>query len=250
MGIRRSKRASQFSKDVRQIRSNLKNCRHTELSERALFGQSIAITIQATLGTRNEDIRLRAVSAALRESARNNALFLRGPVADLAGKRILHSKAVDRFRAGIHRHLSALFDYESARTLTEELLVQMTTAPPWRILTELSIADLPLHEHGTPFWVADATTAVPAVDVDPSLFPARAGLRPETGTYVLLQLSARSGNSPRFADSQGYPYWRPGGMTKPIAACPRGLSGLGEFVVDGMSLSSIAEPIQTFSRIV
>lgn len=83
------------------------------------------------------------------------------------------------------------------------------------------------------------------------LLPARLGLAPDPvlpTSYVLMKVSTDQGALPRFADSGGFPYWRPGGVTHPISLCPAGHLGFPELVIDGIQVRHVNGPLLEYER--
>lgn len=119
------------------------------------------------------------------------------------------------------------------------------------LLFELTREDngaVPLHRHGTPMWLADPDSASDFAAI--GLLPARLGLAPRSGPYILLFPKATNCHVPRFSDSGGYPYWRPGGRTCPLEQCPPGCDGFIEVVADRLTIAALLKAPGRFSRTV
>ena len=113
--------------------------------------------------------------------------------------------------------------------------------------------DIPLHRHGSPMWLAIADDNEPEMEDQLHHFPARLGLAPDLDLlvpYVLMRLAVVDGYVPRFADSGGYPYWRPGGVTEPIEQYPLTLKGFTEVVADRVTATALRRPSVRYVRTV
>ena len=243
--------ASMFTAHLQQIRSNLENCSETTSPERELLENTLRQAVESTKSFSDPAKRLWAICDRLGNQARINRLFFNGSPAKFVSieTHVVHTKPLNRFRSNIQVRLADEVDFDTAETLTNEICVELQRPRPWRILqSNPTLSALAMHDHGTPFWVADPTPSTPAVDNDLTLYPARAGLAPQVAEYVFLRLHCNKGQVPRFADSQGYPYWRPGGKTQPIKECPEGYSGLPEAVVDQVRIANLSSSIVTFDR--
>ncbi len=226
-------------------------CTGTSLRERRLLSQAIKRAIASTLPTEPVGQRLQAISNELFKLASGRSLFFKGPLQPFAspGRDLLHSKSNEWFKQGIQRRLATLFDLDTANSLTNEIRAELQNPGPWPTLHSNRVLSLiPLHDHGSPFWVADPASGTPPAESALPFYPARTGLDPRRDEYVLIYVECTSGHAPRFADSRGNPNWRPGGRTKPIDGCPSGMSGFGEAVVDGVNLGSLSRPIVVFDR--
>jgi hypothetical protein len=225
---------------LKQIVQNLTTCPNTPAAEKEIFMKAIRAACRST-ASRPPEERLSALANRAHRLALNSNLYLKGPATSLSGKDMLHAKPRDRFKANLETRLADHFDFDTAVNLAEEIYDELVTTGPARTCTNPLVADLGLHTRGTPFWVADSESGKPAFDSDLTLYAARAGLEPRSTVYVLIRLGYREGKIPRFADSSGYPYWRPGGKTNPIEKCPSEYSGFDEAVLDNVSIRDLSK---------
>lgn len=240
-----------FRAHVRQIRNNLKSCIDTKSKERRALARVIRYGIAAGKFERDLNIKLRHIRENLKNKAAENGLFFKGNVSAFvsAHEKLVHAELFLWFKDKIKTWLADDSDDRSedaAEQVANDICYDLRQTSHWSTVGAGSHAAIPLHRHGFPYWVADPGSGRPKLGGDVSLFPARAGMELESGEYVFITLRCTAGLSPRFADSCGHHYWRPGGTTHPRDGCPSGLSGFQEAVIDRISIANISSPIVLF----
>lgn len=239
---------SKVAPEIVQILANLANCDQTPDVEKTELQQ----VIKKTIADHDEDadgLSLTAViSGNLSSIAKTNGYFFQGKSSrfNLAAL-VWNAKQSEHFKGLLSR---TIFDANGthgtqtqAQDDAEDLFACLTQPSEW-IDAVASHASLPIHRHGYPFWIADPASGEPRAEARLDHYPARAGLAPSEHPgekYIVLRLKiGGAAMVPRFADSCGYCYWRPGGRTAPIAECPPDLSGFSEAIVDAVTLGNIA----------
>lgn len=237
-------------KQTRQIRKNLRECPHTALPERKRLGSTITRAVTRTR-SQPDAARLSRISGDLYTLAKSGGLFFRGPRFTATAGHVYHSKSVGRFKDRLIRGLQDVgADFDSAETIATEVVSEFEGRTTSNVLSRPEIAALPLHDPGTPFWVADDFAASPPAIASAATYPARCGLEPANGPYLLFRMTRVSGRVPRFADSAGYVFWRPGGKTEPIGGCPVHHSGFDEAIMANVSIGDLVAPATPFDRVI
>lgn len=245
---KRSPSESGVSPEIAQILANLSNCEQTLDAERTELRQAIEQAIADHYG-RADGLEITvAISGHLSNIAKTNGYFFQGKSSsfNLAGL-VWNARQSEHFKGLLSRTIFAANGTHGAQTQAQddadELFVRLTQPSEW-MGAVASYASLPIHRHGYPFWIADPASGEPPAEARLDHYPARAGLAPSEHPgekYIVLRLAIEGpATVPRFADSCGYSYWRPGGRTEPIAECPADLSGFSEAIVDAVTLGNIA----------
>jgi hypothetical protein len=240
------------SKQVAAIRANIATCAQTVALDQAAM---LSLLEKHIAGRKDVDLSLddvRLIQDLLSNFAVSNGMFFKGTHFAGKGKKFYNTRPEVRVKRCLMSGLKVMgLSITDADEVAERLMDDLTD--PGQLLYQKShYGGLPVHWHGYPVWLALPDGGVePSSQVD--VLPARLGLAPEKAIpvrYVLMTLSAADCHLPRFADSCGYPYWAPGGITKPIEQCPAGLTGIGERVADGLRLSDLCGPYFYFMRTV
>lgn len=250
----RPSRPGEYQKHLDQIADNLNKCRATSRIERNKLAGVLRKAESEATGLSDWKAALAHVERQLGRAAELGGLFLRGdPASFVATSRdAVHTKAYDRLVSNVLKQLKARFrslDHDTAENLVMLIFAELEKPKPWRLFKRHpDLLRVPIHSPGYPLWVADPMSGKPDAETNLKLYPARAGIGYEPLKYAFLKLRHASGHLPRFADSCGYPYWRPGGKTLPVPDCPKTVSGFDEAVVDGVCIRSITEKLLTIDR--
>lgn len=237
---------------VDRILLNLADCMQTLDEEKRTYKELIESVMQ-----RHGKNIVTAVSEIMKEVARRvgqEKHYFRGTASNFHKQcDVWHTKRSTYLEARLEKEISRTShgsDY-SASNDAKDIIAKLRSPGQW-LNAAGSSGFLPIHEIGTPCWVADPTSGDPEPSVHKEYYPARAGIAPDQDgiyEYVLLPLRIPGpATYPRFADSGGYPFWRPGGRTEPISGCPDSFSGFEEAVTDQVTLACLVGEPQFFTR--
>ena len=235
---------------IRRIRENLLKCTQTKNDERATFQQAIDKSVDGKADDDIEIVQVKKAKDAIRNLAETQDLFLRGKInSDWSGISLYSTKTEQSLVAIYVRTLNNMPDITAseAEEIAQQLIYELEDQLIMKDRRD-TYRDLPLHYITAPMWLTKPTADSAVFSADIELLPARLGMAPFPGRYVLMGVIARECRIPRFADSGGYPYWRPGGMTQPIAQCPSAKSGLAEAVSEALYLSDLIQPLVRYIR--
>ncbi|MFH1871974.1 MAG: hypothetical protein ABIK82_09335 [Pseudomonadota bacterium] len=237
------------SSEIEQVLANLTGCLQTTEDER----RELDALIKGVVGRHpGEQDVIDAVMRALSQWAMSKGMYFRGAASSFHKDRyVWHTKQEGRLRYSLAKSIGQKAKGSDDRAFKEanEIMNQLRAFDRWRVAVTNN-SGVALHFFGAPFWIADPDSGKPHPSVKKTYYPARAGLAPDIDRkYVLLQLKIpKDASVPRFADSNGYPYWRPGGRTYPIEGCPAELSGFDEAVTNGVTLGCVAAEPHFFNR--
>lgn len=238
---------------IQRIRANLAECPQTSDAERTDLAATIDTGLLGSENRAKELTDVRSVQDALHLKAGRDALYFQGikhPVDDLVWHTRREDKLIRVIQIGISASDPALSTADSI-AIASEIVADLAHSTRYSA-AKIIANSIPLHRHGTPMWIAVPGGEDPPIDGDVHYLPARLGLQPEDeffSRYLLVLLDLDLGAQPRFADSEGYAYWKPGGLTDPIEGCPADYTGLTELVVDEVRVNNIAQPLQPYLRI-
>lgn len=239
---------------MRRIRSNLELCAHTPANERS----ELLDTINSALGGASDEAltmdHIYGIGSAVRQLAENRGLYFLGDTHPASRQnQYFSTRAEIKFISTIARALDAddlglsvADQLERAKSLAFDLSDSTTF-----LSARQDNAALPLHRHGSPMWIAAAENPPLSDPTWLECVPARLGLGPDAVLpvrYVLMQVRVSGATVPRFADSGAYPYWAPGGLTKPIEQCPVELTGFQEIVANGICVGSLDGAVSSYVR--
>lgn len=236
------------------IQQNLKACAQTPDAERAHLAGVISTSVA---GVTEADVTLdhvNLIQTAVRASAERNDLYFKGAPTAASGLSTFSTRREDKLQKGLAFALKAedpSLLVTDAMLIANDIVLRLSAAVTSG-LARIDYGQLPLHVHGTPMWIAvlEASEAS-AIREDVAYPPARLGLAPESDRpvrYVLMAIHTSESFRPRFADSGAYPYWEPGGKTRPLEQCPAGLNGLAEVVVNNVRVGSIRDYVVIYER--
>lgn len=253
-GKGRPKTAKRFGGYLRQMLDNLNSCPLTTPAEKSKLLDVVDDCAKASSPHAHSMKRILAIMTGVKEYGHDNGLFFKGPRASFISGKTVVVRAQNKiwFVANIEWRLRLTMSAPRAKSEASIILSKLRSKSGLKTLkSDRRKAKIPLHEHGYPLFIGDPKSAKPKILEHIRQFPCRAGLAPESRAreeYVLIWLEVDSGHTPRFPDSCGYIYWRPGGKTYPIEKCPRKLSGLSEAVTDRRCLEHIHSELNVFVR--
>jgi hypothetical protein len=235
------------------VRRNLADCAATSDPERAELAACIDGVVSgrdlAALGEGD----ISQIQKEIRDRVAARRWYLQGNVQyDAEINIMLHTRQQGSFENSFARGLVARdssLSQPEASTIAAALVDDLQDGTSF-VAARDAYGDVSFARHPSPVWAADPGSATPEHLANLPLLPARLGLGPNPGHYVLLTIRRPQWRSPRFADSGGYPYWRPGGVTLPIEQTPDGNSGFAEYVTHDLKLRDLTAPLQLYERII
>jgi hypothetical protein len=239
-----------FEKQKEQILSNLDSCVATSQGERDEF-RSVILDVLSSNPVSADCIV--EIMKALERCAHNRNSYCKGvkstPLSEARFHFSLQSKLERAIAYGLKNHPDFLFSETLAQDKAADILANLKH----QSLVEHTISEfgeISIGRDERPFWITRETTGTLSPDANPSKLPARCGIQPAKRplAYVLMKLTIEVEHEPRFADSNGYPYWRPGGKTLPIEGCPPEFSGLDEAVAKRVTIRRLAKQVEFFER--
>ena len=238
---------------IQRIRANLDGCSQTAAAERDILRTTIDAETRGIDDQELEIANISQVGSAVRRLAAQEKWYCGGQSQpEMATKSLYSTQTELRFEQvflqGLQQDDSELTSSE-ALAIAQQLMTDLLANPTFAAAKHAHGA-LPLHQHGTPMWLADPDSTAIHPDTNIALLPARLGLAPRRARYVLVVVTPPACCSPKFADSGAYPYWRPGGKTLPIDQCPRECDGMAESVSDGVSIRHMRRPAIRYQRAV
>lgn len=240
------------AKQIAAIRANIAGCTQTAAADQAALLELLDRHIAGRSDMELDLDDIRSIQDLLSSFAVSNGLFFKGTHFPGTGRNFYNTRPEVKVKRCLMSGLKEKgLSITDAEEVTERLMDDLAD-PRDLVYYKSQYGSLPVHWHGYPVWLALPDTGEDLVsNVD--VLPARLGLAPEKAIpvrYVLMTFSATDCHVPRFADSCGYPYWIPGGSTKPLEQCPADLTGIRERIADGLRLNNISGPNLYFVRTV
>jgi len=229
------------------IINNLSDCKQTPNIEKEALQKLIDSEADHPISRAG----IRRIQSAVRDQSEHNGWYFKGASASaLAGTELLSTQTEDRFQFTWSQGLRMK---DPSLTVNDAVLMASAAVsalqdPLLFTAARVTNSSIPLHRHGTPIWLADPQSSKKDAFSHINFFPARVGLAPKPGKYLLFRVTVSSCFQPRFADSGAYPYWRASGRTLPIEQCPASLDGFTEVISDGVTVAAVQSPLQSFSR--
>ena len=239
-----------YERKITDIRNNISTCTQTSPAERRSFLKAIDVVTSSKVG-KPEKSTLETIERSIRNIAHTRGLLLKGTKRnELSNQDLWHTTPSIRFELKIGEiALSGDPDLAlDATSLGAKIrgIIDKLQSPSMFAIQKAELGGKKLQATAQPLWLGDPKTSTPPI-ATPADFPACAGLAPTTGTHYCLVVQHMEPLLPRFADSGGYPYWRPGGRTLPIPESPYKI-GIFEAIVGDLGINMLAAPISDFYR--
>lgn len=240
---------------IQAIRHNLDACAQTEGAERMDLHSVVASTVAGRPDASLTLDDISEIKSSIRKKVIMEGWYFLGKDHPTDGRIVYHTHREDKVLKG---YVAALRSIDSALSVAEAvkiagaLLADLCSKGRW-IAAKVTHPQLALHLHGTPMWFAISEAGVKSIEDQIHLLPARLGLAPVEKfpiQYVLFSMLVKDCHVPRFADSSGYPYWRPGGKTMPISQCSSEMEGFTEVVADKVTTFAIQSVAISYTRTV
>lgn len=240
---------------IQTIRANLDTCPHTEVAERmdlhSVVVSAVAGSPDASLALSDIDI----IQNNIRNKVSKEGWYFLGKDHPTDGRTVYHTQREDKVLKGYVAALRTVapeLSTNDALEIAGNLLKDLCSEAKY-LTAKITHSRLALHRHGTPMWFAVPGDGENLMDDQIHLLPARLGLAPVGNfpvPYVTFPMLIKECRVPRFADSSGYPYWRPGGKTMPISQCAPVLGGFTEVVADNVTTIAIQNAAISYNRTV
>lgn len=248
----RDKYHEDYQQKILDIRNNIAACPQTSAAERGRFLKAIDVVLDAMVGI-PEESTLEAIEGSFQHISCTMGLLLKGTKQKaIANQELWHTTPSIRFENQIKSIMMAkddalALDSKTLQKNVETLIGKLQTSTMFQI-HKSELGNHKLQAIARPLWLGDPKSSTPPVS-DPADYPACAGIAPTTGTHYRLIVRHPAPLLPRFADSGGYPYWRPGGRTLPIPESTYKM-GICEAVVGDLCVDMLAAPISDFYRLI
>jgi len=191
-----------------------------------------------------------SIQSAVRRYAQSNSLLFRGDEVTPPANEYISTRSEQAIRGSWSQKLAVdrNLTLADAEIVAADIINELEDPARFRLAVH-SMPSMPLCGSIGPMWIADPTSSNQLPEVNLSALRLRLGIEARPTKQVLLRIASTSCWIPRFADSGGYPYWRPGGRTEPTEDCPAGLDGFDEYVVEAKVISDLTGPFLRYQSL-
>jgi hypothetical protein len=238
-----------YRAQVDRIRLNIEKCDQTSNDDKTIYKAIVDAKTAKPAATNLSQVR--DIQREISNTGAVNESFFKGKLAAQTSLSHGHTKALFPLRDDLAKSISKMYSITGSRAIeiSNNILLMLCSDQMFHS-TKARYGKLGIRIDDRITWIFEIGTPDPTKSTVLTYLPARLGIEP-IGPKIYLAFKFKNSEVkkvPRFIDSGGYSYWKPGGKTDPIEGCPEAYLGIDEKIMKVFLIEHLTETPKQFAR--